>query len=177
MDIVFVEGSYSKNIEMAWFNLFYPTPMMTNELGMGMVLHSNPCASISVESTTMAGLNMSNVVAPNMCSFSPMDLPKGMVQNEHSAIVLVEADKAFETGVFLVDQDPGQANETLKNEITSKDTMVHNLTHPDVETSSFEGHSISFMDNNFGLLLFCNPNLLVLNLLLMLRVETKSLLD
>ncbi|GAB4850402.1 hypothetical protein Ancab_029707, partial [Ancistrocladus abbreviatus] len=64
------------------------------------------------------------------------------VQDEHSANVLVEADKAFETRIFLVDRDPNQDHVTLKNEITSNDTMVQNLKNLDVDNSGSEGHYV-----------------------------------
>ncbi|GAB4849693.1 hypothetical protein Ancab_004487 [Ancistrocladus abbreviatus] len=117
--------------------------MMTNELGMGMVIYSTPCALIFVELASMTGLDISNMVAPDMCSFCPIDLPKEIVQDEYSANVLIEANKAFKTRIFLVDHDPNQANETLKNEITSNDTMVQNLKNLDVNNSGSVGHSVT----------------------------------
>ncbi|GAB4860719.1 hypothetical protein Ancab_035882 [Ancistrocladus abbreviatus] len=122
--------------------------MMTNELGMGMALHSTPCAPISVEPATLVALDISNVVAPSMCSFCPLALPKEMVQDEHSANVLVKADKAFEIGIFLVDHYPNQANLTLKNEITSNNTMFQNLKNLDVDNSGSKGHSVTFVEPN-----------------------------
>ncbi|GAB4852050.1 hypothetical protein Ancab_016243 [Ancistrocladus abbreviatus] len=117
--------------------------MKTNELGMGMVLHSTSCAPISVEPTTMASLDISNVVNPGICSFCPMDLPKEMVQDEHLATILMEAHKAIDIGNFLADHDRNQPNETIKNEITSNDTMVQNLKKLDVENSSSKRHFVT----------------------------------
>ncbi|GAB4833273.1 hypothetical protein Ancab_031520 [Ancistrocladus abbreviatus] len=126
-------------------NLISTAPMMTNDLGIRMVLHLSPCAPISMEPATIASLELPNVVASGMGSFCPMDLTKGMVYDEHSAMDLSEVDKAFETGMFLIDHD--YAIEFPKNDITSNDTMIQNLKKLDVENSGSKGHSVSSTDS------------------------------
>ncbi|GAB4825006.1 hypothetical protein Ancab_007879 [Ancistrocladus abbreviatus] len=85
---------------------------------------------------TMASLNIPNIVAPGMCSFHHLDLSKEMVDDEHSTVVVIEANKALDVRAFLTKHDPNQVEESLKNDLTSNDTMVQNLKWLDMDNSS-----------------------------------------
>ncbi|GAB4857042.1 hypothetical protein Ancab_014953 [Ancistrocladus abbreviatus] len=127
-------------------SMLYFAPMMTMALGMGMVLHNSPCVPLSMDLVTMAGLDMSIVVAPGLCSFGPLDLPKEVIHSESQPTDLVGTNKEFDVSRFLIDHVLYQEEESTKNELTSNDTMIQNLNKLDMDNSGSKGHSITLAD-------------------------------
>ncbi|GAB4838929.1 hypothetical protein Ancab_028461 [Ancistrocladus abbreviatus] len=79
----------------------------------------------------MAGLDMTNAIGHGMGSFQPQTIPSEVVHDEHSATMLIEANKDLDEEV------------SPRNELASNDTMIQNLKRLDVENSSFDGQSIT----------------------------------
>ncbi|GAB4855021.1 hypothetical protein Ancab_023608, partial [Ancistrocladus abbreviatus] len=115
-------------------------------LGMGMILLTSPYVPISMAMGTMAGLDISSIVAHGICSFGPLDLIKEMAHDKPLANMSIETNKEFNVEGFLVDHVPHQIDEINKNKLMSNDTMIQNLKRLDVDNSSFEGHSITLVE-------------------------------
>ncbi|GAB4860862.1 hypothetical protein Ancab_036022 [Ancistrocladus abbreviatus] len=124
-------------------DILYSTPMMTMDLGMGMILQTSPYVPISLTMGAMAGLDMSTIVAPGICSLGPRDLSKEMAHADSSTNIIIETNKEFDVGGFLTDQVPVEVAETQKHEMMSNDNMIQTLKRLDVENSNFEGLSVT----------------------------------
>ncbi|GAB4843088.1 hypothetical protein Ancab_013067 [Ancistrocladus abbreviatus] len=115
-------------------------------LGMGMFRHNPPCVPLFMDPGSTAGLDMSNMVAPSLYSFRPLDLPKEMVHTKSQPTILVGTNKEFDISRFLIDHVPHQEDESTKNELTSNHTMIQNLNKLDLDNSGSKGHSITSAD-------------------------------
>ncbi|GAB4849665.1 hypothetical protein Ancab_004460, partial [Ancistrocladus abbreviatus] len=124
------------------------SPRLPDDLGMGMVLTSTPCAPISftpvmmIDIALLEGIGLDFYQGPNQNLAAPTVGP----HDEHSTTQLVDDGKNEAEGQTLFEQLICPPEKFGKIKLNSNDTMVKNLKQLKVDNSSSKGPSINSND-------------------------------